>query len=236
MKHTFFVTTISLCLCCAVLTCGQENKALKKYKDSHEENFGKDASYAMGMDIGEWLNGNNINPDIDEFIQGMMDILTESETRFTYEEKENILRQAFFDLDEQGNAENREAENEFLAENSKKPGIHTTGTGLQYEIITEGNGPKPAVSDTVRANCKLSLTNGTVLDIFDSPGEPVEFPLKGEIEGLTEGLQLMNVGGKYRLFIPSDLGFGVEGVEELYIPPYATLIVDVELLDIIHNN
>ena len=235
MKHTCLVTIISFCLCCAVLTCGQDGKTFKKSKGTYEENFGKDASYALGMDIGTWLKSDNINPHVDDFIQGIMDTLNESGTRFTLEEAAPILRQAFYDLEEQGNAANREAENEFLAENSKKPGVYITETGLQYEIITEGNGPKPTASDTVRVNYELSLANGTVLDISGSPEEPAEFTLEREIEGLVEGLQLMSVGSRYRIFIPSNLGYGTEGAGEI-IPSYATLIVDIELFDIIRNN
>ena len=235
MRHTFLVTIISFYLCCAALTCHQDNKTFKKSGGSFEENFGKEASYALGMDIAEWFKGDNIYPHIDDFVQGITDILSGSETRFTLEEAGRILRQAFYDLAEQFESASREAENAFLAENSKKPGIHITETGLQYEIITEGNGPKPASSDTLRANYKMSLTNGTVIVSSDTRGEPEEFTLDGEIEGLIEGLQIMNAGGKYRLFIPSDLGYGTEGAGE-YIPPYATLIFEIELLDIIRNN
>jgi FKBP-type peptidyl-prolyl cis-trans isomerase len=127
---------------------------------------------------------------------------------------------------------NKQAENDFLAENSKKPGINVTGSGLQYEVIREGNGPKPAATDTVRVHYEGTLTDGTVFDSSYSRGEPIEFPLDGVIPGWTEGLQLMGEGAKYRLVIPSDLGYGPQGAGG-QIPPYATLIFEVELLNIV---
>ena len=115
-----------------------------------------------------------------------------------------------------------------IKENSK---MITTASGLQYEVLTEGVGPKPTASDTVTVHYKGTLTNGKVFDSSYDRGEPISFPLNGVIKGWTEGLQLMSVGAKHRLTIPANLGYGAAGAGGV-IPPNATLIFDVELLKI----
>jgi FKBP-type peptidyl-prolyl cis-trans isomerase len=127
---------------------------------------------------------------------------------------------------------NRQAGEDFLAENGKKAGIITTASGLQYEVVAEGPGPKPAAEDTVRVHYEGKLIDGTVFDSSYLRGEPIEFPLGGVIPGWTEGLQLMNEGSTYNLFIPQDLGYGDRGAGEA-IPPFSALIFKVELISII---
>jgi FKBP-type peptidyl-prolyl cis-trans isomerase len=119
----------------------------------------------------------------------------------------------------------------FLAENARKDGVVTTDSGLQYELITEGDGDKPAPEATVRVHYEGSLTDGTVFDSSYRRGEPIEFQLNEVIPGWSEGLQLMNQGSTYRLYIPSDLGYGEQGNQ--VIPPNAVLIFEVELLEIL---
>jgi FKBP-type peptidyl-prolyl cis-trans isomerase len=195
--------------------------------------FSKEASYALGMNIGTSLKADNLYPNMEEFVQGMNDALYDSKTRYSMEEAYQIFNEAYMSLAEEREMANKQAENEFLAENSKKPGVNVTGSGLQYEVIREGNGPKPAATDTVRVHYEGTLTDGTVFDSSYSRGEPIEFPLDGVIPGWTEGLQLMGEGGKYRLIIPSALGYGPQGAGG-QIPPYSTLIFEVELLNIVH--
>ncbi|MBK8068894.1 MAG: FKBP-type peptidyl-prolyl cis-trans isomerase [Rhodanobacteraceae bacterium] len=113
----------------------------------------------------------------------------------------------------------------------ENPNMITTASGLQYEVLTEGTGPKPKASDTVTVHYKGTLTNGKVFDSSYDRGEPISFPLDRVIKGWTEGLQLMSVGSKYRLTIPSQLGYGAAGAGGV-IPPNATLIFEVELLKI----
>jgi FKBP-type peptidyl-prolyl cis-trans isomerase len=125
----------------------------------------------------------------------------------------------------------RQAEVEFLAENSLKSGITITASGLQYEVISEGTGPKPSSYDTVLVNYQGALPDGSVFDSSYSRGEPTELPLDRVIPGWTEGIQLMNVGSVYRFVIPSSLAYGEQGYPNV-IPPYATLIFDVELIAI----
>jgi FKBP-type peptidyl-prolyl cis-trans isomerase len=130
---------------------------------------------------------------------------------------------------EEGN--NMASGKEFLEENGKKPGITTTSSGLQYEVLQEGAGPKPAASSTVEVHYEGRLTNGKVFDSSYQRKETISFPLNRVIPGWTEGLQLMPTGAKYRLYIPSELGYGARGAGA-DIPPHATLIFDVELISI----
>ena len=119
----------------------------------------------------------------------------------------------------------------FLAENALRDGVKTTDSGLQYEVIKQGKGPKPTATSTVKVHYEGTLIDGTVFDSSYQRGEPIEFPLNGVIKGWTEGLQLMPVGSKYKLFIPYELGYGERGAGQS-IPPFATLIFTVELLEI----
>jgi FKBP-type peptidyl-prolyl cis-trans isomerase len=227
MKHTFLVVFIAVCIC--ALGCNGKGKTGSSFP---EETISKDASYALGMDVGSNLKVQNFFPNEEEFLRGMKDTLADTETRLTFEEAYQVLNEAFTSMAEKRDMESRQAENEFLAENSKKPGINITGSGLQYEVIQEGSGPKPAPNDTVRVHYEGSLTNGTVFDSSYSRGEPTEFSLERVIPGWSEGLQLMNKGSSYRLYIPSDLGYGPQGMGP-QIPPYSTLIFEVELFDIV---
>jgi FKBP-type peptidyl-prolyl cis-trans isomerase len=183
--------------------------------------------------MGTNFKGSDVYPDINEFIRGITDVLTDSDTRITLEEADMLIQQAFMDMNEKRAEKEKEAENAFLVENSKKPGIQITGSGLQYEVITEGNGRRPEAFDTVLVHYQGSLPDGTVFDSSYTMGEPAEISLQ-VMPGWAEGLQLMSVGSKYRLYIPSDLGYGSQPMGQ--IPPYSTLIFEVELFDIIHQN
>jgi len=232
MKYAFWVIVPAALLCIfSGCKAGSKTGGLAK-TSSPEETFSKEASYALGMNVGTSLKADNLYPNMEEFVQGIKDILYNATPRYTNEQAYQIFGEAFESLAEKRDMETKQAENDFLAENSKKPGVTVTGSGLQYEVISEGYGPKPTASDTVRVHYEGALTNGTVFDSSYARGEPVEFPLNGVIPGWTEGLQLMNVGSKYRLIIPSNLGYGSQGAGQ-QIPPNSTLIFQVELLDIV---
>jgi FKBP-type peptidyl-prolyl cis-trans isomerase len=228
MKHTFLVIFIAVCIC-ALSGCNGKGKGGGSFP---EETISKDASYALGMDVGSNLKVQNFFPNEEEFLRGMRDTLTDVEPRLTFEEAYQILNEAFTAMAEKRDMESRQAENEFLAENSKKDGINITSSGLQYEVIQEGSGPKPTATDVVRVHYEGSLVDGTVFDSSYSRGEPTEFSLAAVIPGWAEGLQLMNTGSAYRLYIPSDLGYRSQGAGP-QIPPYSTLIFEVELLGIV---
>jgi len=195
------------------------------------ENFDKDASYALGMNIGSSLAMDGIIPNLDEFLKGVRDSISGGTMRFDESEAIMKIQTAYQSMMEKRDAEATEEETAFLAENSKKPGVVITPSGLQYEVITETFGPKPTASDMVRVHYEGRLIDGTVFDSSYDRGSPAEFPLGGVIQGWIEGLQLMSVGSKYRFFIPSELGYGSRGAGS--IPPYSTLIFEVELLDIL---
>lgn len=184
----------------------------------------------MGVSIGSEWKANNIIPDADEFIKGFKDAFGSGKTRFSAEEAGMKIQQAFMARQEKEAEGIKQIETDFLAENSKKPGITITGSGLQYEVIGEGSGSRPAASDTVRVNYEGKLISGEVFDSSYERGEPVEFPLDMVIPGWTEGIQLMSVGSKYRFYIPSELAYGPQGGGP--IPPYSPLIFEVELLGI----
>lgn len=125
----------------------------------------------------------------------------------------------------------KEAGEKYLADNATREGVITLPSGLQYKVLKEGNGKKPKATDTVLCHYEGFLIDGTVFDSSVQRGEPVEFPLNQVITGWTEGLQLMQEGAKYRLFIPYRLGYG-EGGAGASIPPYSALIFDVELIEV----
>ena len=188
-------------------------------------------SYALGMSIGrqlEQMSATELN--IDDFSQAIKDVFAGS-THLTDSEAE-ITVQSFFQqkAEEQAKAAKAEGEN-FLAENAKKPGVVTLPSGLQYQVLREGNGRKPSATDQVECHYEGTLINGQVFDSSYRRGETATFGLNQVIKGWTEGLQLMLEGAKYRFFIPYNLAYGERGAGQA-IPPYAALIFDVELIKV----
>ncbi|GHU66115.1 peptidyl-prolyl cis-trans isomerase [Spirochaetia bacterium] len=191
-----------------------------------------DTSYAFGMAIGSDLKQTGLDFDYAAFTRGFREFLENQETRFTLDEAVEKVQTAFRAAMAKQAEYNREQEVRFLAENSVKPGVITTRSGLQYEVLTEGTGAQPELSDFVRVHYRGALLDGVVFDSSYERGEPVEFPLNGVISGWSEGLLLMKEGGKSRLYIPARLAYGAQGAAST-IPPNATLIFEVELLAII---
>jgi FKBP-type peptidyl-prolyl cis-trans isomerase FkpA len=194
--------------------------------------LGGDDSYAFGMILGSDFRQMGLQFDYDAFLKGFRDSVEGNETRFSFDEALSKAQSAYGNAMSKQNEESRQTEMLFLADNSKKEGIIVTGSGLQYEVITEGTGPRPQADDTVQVHYKGTLVDGTEFDSSYSRGEPTEFPLNQVIPGWTEGIQLMNVGSTYRFYIPSDLAYGENGAGSM-IPPYSALIFDVELLSVI---
>ncbi len=192
-------------------------------------------SYGIGLQLGQQVKSQSF-PDfsLEALFIGLSDVFNNEPLRFP----ENEMQTAFSAINQQVQAEaaaaaenNKAAGNAFLEENAKKDGVIRTESGLQYEIINEGSGPKPSQSDTVITHYHGSLTDGTVFDSSVERGEPAQFPVNGVIQGWIEALQLMPVGSKWRLTIPSDLAYGDQGSPPV-IGPGATLIFDIELLEI----
>jgi len=196
-------------------------------------NFDKDASYALGLNIGsslkDGMKNDHITPDFNELLKGLKDGLFGKEPRFSLDEARDKIETAFNTVTQGKNEKAMQNEIDFLADNAKKPGIQITQSGMQYEVLVQGNGPKPSKDSIVKVNYEGKLIDGTV---FDGTGEePVIFPLNEVITGWSEGLQLMNAGSKYILYIPSEIGYGSQDYGP--IPAYSTLIFTVEFISIV---
>jgi FKBP-type peptidyl-prolyl cis-trans isomerase len=196
-------------------------------------NGGKaDTSYAFGVALGSDFKQAGLSFDYDALVQGLRDSMESRETRISLEEAIPLIQTALREGMTRIAEENRRQGEAFLAENAQKPGVLTTSSGLQYEIISEGGGPKPQSTDTVSVHYEGTLLNGDVFDSSYARNEPTEFALDEVIPGWTEGIQLMSVGGSYRFFIPSGLAYGEQGSGNI-IPSNSTLIFRVELLEIV---
>lgn len=190
-------------------------------------------SYALGLSIGNNFQNSGIKDlVIEDFVKGLNDILSEKTPEIGYDEAKQVINDYFMKLQTEKLALNKQAGEEFLRINKEKAGVTELASGLQYQILTPGTGAKPSASDQVRCHYHGTLINGTVFDSSVQRGEPAVFGVSQVIPGWVEALQLMEVGAKWRLFIPSDLAYGERGAGES-IEPNSTLIFDVELLDII---
>jgi FKBP-type peptidyl-prolyl cis-trans isomerase FklB len=197
-------------------------------------------SYSLGIGIGRQLaqmGANELN--IDDFAQAIKDVLAAGTLKVDEREAQKTV-QDFFEQQEKKQRQKaeeagkaaREAGEKYLSENAKKEGVTTTASGLQYMVISEGSGKQPKATDKVKCHYEGMLTDGTLFDSSIQRGEPAVFGLNQVIAGWTEGLQLMKEGAKYRFFIPYHLGYGERGAGAS-IPPYAALIFDVELIEVV---
>lgn len=190
-------------------------------------------SYALGLSLGNNLSESGLTSlDYDKLAQGIKDVLEHNQPEISLQEAQSILQKFFQELQTKANEKNIEAGKKFLAENAQRPEVKTTASGLQYEIIKEGNGKKPTASDTVKVHYEGTLIDGTVFDSSVRRDEPATFGVTQVIAGWVEALQLMTVGSKWKLFIPSELAYGAHGAGQS-IAPHSTLIFEVELLDIV---
>jgi len=190
-------------------------------------------SYALGANAGESFRTAGIDVNLDAFIAGLTDAM-KGANKLSMEEMqaafENIQRQIEAKQNV-GSEIEKERGRQFLADNKKREGVRETASGLQYEVIVMGKGAKPAATDVVKVHYTGKTIDGEIFDSSVQRGEPIEFPLNQVIPGWTEGLQLMPIGSKFMLYIPYNLAYGDRGAGGL-IKPGATLIFEVELLDI----
>lgn len=196
-------------------------------------------SYALGLGIGRQLSqmgANDLNAA--DFAQAVKDMIDGKEPQVPAAEAQQIVEDFFQKQEEKQRAEAAEkykgakSEGEkYLSENAKKEGVTTLPSGLQYQVLKEGNGKSPKATDKVVCHYEGMLVDGTMFDSSIQRGEPATFPLNGVIAGWTEGLQLMKEGAKYRFFIPYQLGYGERGAGAS-IPPFAALVFDVELIEV----
>ena len=190
-------------------------------------------SYALGLGIGQQLKSMNIeNFDIKEFSRSIEDVMAGRDTDMTAREAQVMLSEYFQKKEKEQADENIAKGKAYLEENGKREGVITTKSGLQYEVLTEGTGKSPKATDKVRCHYEGRLTDGSVFDSSYQRGEPADFGLNQVIAGWTEGVQLMKEGAKYRFHIPYLLGYGERGAGAS-IPPYATLVFDVELIKVL---
>ena len=190
-------------------------------------------SYALGLGIGQQIKSMNIeNFSIEDFAKSISDVMEDKETAFTSREAQ-VMLQEFFQKKQKEEAEKFIAEGKaYLDENAKKEGVTVTKSGMQYEVLQEGTGKSPKATDTVRCHYEGRLLDGTVFDSSYKRGEPADFGLNQVIPGWTEGVQLMKEGAKYRFTIPYLLAYGEQGAGAS-IPPFSTLVFDVELIKVL---
>ncbi len=196
-------------------------------------------SYALGLGIGQQLlqmGASDLN--IDDFADAIRDVIAGNKLKVSNKDAQGIVENYFKEKETKMNAERaakgkvaKEAGEQYLKTNASNEGVVTLPSGLQYKVLSEGNGRKPKATDNVVCHYEGFLIDGTVFDSSYQRGEPATFPLNQVITGWTEGLQLMQEGAKYRFFIPYRLGYGENGAGTL-IPPYSTLIFDVELIEV----
>ncbi len=233
MKLRIILATIAIF---SLISCNKSTdvKSLKSKNDS--------ISYAIGMNIGQTFKMQKLDSTItlDVVKAAMNDAMFGDTTKLLL--KKDDIAKIFADLQktmqdkqmkeqaEKGKGAKKIGE-DYLAKNKTNPNVKVTPSGLQYEVIKEGNGKKPSLENTVKVHYTGTLVNGKVFDSSVQRGEPIEFPLNGVIKGWTEGLQLMKVGSKYKLYIPSELGYGEAGAGG-QIGPNEVLIFEVELLDV----
>ena len=203
------------------------------------ESTDQKVSYGMGLVLGERMSNDLPNLQMDQFLEGIQHghAGDEESKRMSREEIQQALMAYQQQLQEEQTKQTEELANKnleagktFLAENANREGVETTESGLQYEVLQEGEGEKPAETDTVKVHYTGELLSGEVFDSSRERGEPVTFALNQVIPGWTEGLQLMSEGARYKLYIPSDLAYGPGGNRA--IGPNETLVFDVELLDV----
>ncbi len=219
LLNQFFIATVVLSI--AVTACAQKQE---KEMDS--------LSYGVGILVGSNLAQQGLEEiDVNDLAIGLSDVINGEDLRMTLEEANEVLTAFMQAQQSKQMAGAIEEGEEFLRKNAEKDNVVVLESGLQYEIIQEGTGPKPGPTDRVTTHYHGTLIDGTVFDSSYDRGEPASFPVNGVIKGWTEALQLMPVGSKWRLYVPYDLGYGERGAGA-QIKPYATLIFDVELLSI----
>lgn len=197
-------------------------------------------SYALGIGIGSQLAGMGAKGlNIDDFAQAVKDVISGTPLKVNNAEAQSLVQAFFQEQEEKQRAAAAEAGkvakaagDSFLAENAKKEGIVVLPSGLQYQVLKEGNGKKPSATDQVKCHYEGTLIDGTIFDSSYQRNEPATFGLNQVIAGWTEGVQLMSEGAKYRFFIPYNLAYGERGAGA-QIPPFAALVFDVELLKVL---
>lgn len=190
-------------------------------------------SYAWGLAMGRQLQGMGMKEiNVDDFKDGVKSVFDGTDPAVSPEDAQKMIQEYLNNLQKKAEDTAKAAGKQFLEENKKNPNVRETASGLQYVVEKEGEGSQPKAEDEVTVHYTGRLLDGTVFDSSVNRGEPATFPLNRVIPGWTEGVQLMKEGAKYTFFIPFDLAYGSQGIQGA-IPPYSTLIFDVELIKVI---
>ena len=191
-------------------------------------------SYALGLNIGHQLKEMGLSDQlkVDDYASAITDVLKGNTPQIGMEEASKLLNDFFTELEEKQRTAAKSEGERFLAENAKRPEVTVTPSGLQYEVLNEGTGRSPKATDTVRCHYHGTLIDGTVFDSSYQRNQPADFGLNQVIAGWTEGVQLMKEGAEYRFYLPYHLAYGEHGAGNS-IPPFATLVFDVELLKVL---
>jgi FKBP-type peptidyl-prolyl cis-trans isomerase FklB len=190
-------------------------------------------SYSIGLGIGQQLasmGASDIN--VDDFAQAIRDVLEGRTPVISHTEARDIANKRFQELADQASAQAKQQGTTFLEENKKRANVVTLESGLQYEVMNEGTGRSPKLTDKVKCHYEGTLIDGTLFDSSVKRGQPAVFGVNQVIPGWVEALQLMSEGAKWKLYIPSDLAYGAQGAGEL-IPPHSALIFEVELIQVL---
>ena len=189
-------------------------------------------SYGLGLGIGQQLLSMGAEVSVDDFAQAIRDVLEGKETVLSFAEAQQIVNNHFAEMEKKANAAAIEQGEMFLKMNKERAGVTTLDSGLQYEVLASGTGRKPKATDKVRCHYEGRLVDGTMFDSSVERGEPAVFGVNQVIAGWVEALQLMSEGDKWKLYIPYNLGYGEHGAGAA-IPPYSTLVFEVELLEVL---
>lgn len=227
-KNTFNLIIIS------VIALTSACKSKSSFLGSTPKKEMDSVSYAIGIQMGENLKQNGLDStlNVDLVARGIYEVLNNKKALFGGDTLTGVIMKHFNPQAYTMMQENETKSKKFFEENAKKPGVKTTASGLQYEVISEGTGPKPTLTDVVKVDYIGTLLDGTEFDSSIKRGEPATFPLNGVIPGWSEGLQLMTVGSKYKLYIPGKLAYGAQGQQQAGIGPNETLVFEVELKSI----
>lgn len=225
MKNTLLILLIVIGISYSNFSHAQRGKKNKL------ENKVDSVSYAIGLSFGKSIKDQNITElDIDKLSLAIQDMLAGEDQKIAFEDAQSIIQNYITELKEKQKQDNLIKANEFLESNKTREGVFVTPSGLQYEIITEGNGQSPTLANRVKTHYKGTLLDGTVFDSSYERGEPISFGVGRVIDGWKEALQLMKPGAKWKLYIHPDLGYGENATGP--IPPNSLLIFEIELLSI----